>query len=102
MDRRIELHYKLIEISGTENVYYQAPENNQMQYPAIKYSRSNIKNAFANDEVYRQDNVFEVIVIDPDPDSEIVYKLSKMRGSKFSRHYTAEGLNHDVFIINYN
>lgn len=102
MDRRIELHYKLIEVCGTENVYYQAPEDNQMQYPAIKYSRSDIKNTFANDDVYRQNNVFEAIVIDEDPDSEIVYKLSKMRGCKFSRHYVADGLNHDVFIINYN
>lgn len=102
MDNRLKLHNELVELLGSPNVYFQSPESIQMKYPAIRYSRSNIENRFANDEVYSQFNTFEVIVIDRDPDSEIVHNLSKKRGCKFNRHYVVDGLNHDVFIINYN
>lgn len=101
MNNRLDLHKALVEILGSTNVYFQTPENIQMKYPAIRYSRSSIKNRFANDDVYSQNNMYEVIVIDKNPDSEIVHKLSKMRGCRFTRHYAADGLNHDVFTINY-
>lgn len=85
----------------TKNIYFQPPENVQMEYPAIVYSRYNINNRSANNEVYLQGTYYQVIVLDKDPDSEIVNKISHFPTAKYSRHFTTSGLNHDVFIIYY-
>ena len=101
---RIEFHHVLEEIYGGNNphVYFQPPENIQMQYPAIVYNRYNIKNNNSNNNVYLQGVTFQVIVIDKNPDSDIVDRISKYPTARFSRHYTVNNLNHDVFMITYN
>lgn len=101
MHRRLELHEILCEILGSRNVYYQPPPSVQMKYPAIKYSRSGIHNTFADNKVYKQSNTYEIIVIDEDPDSEIVNKVSTLPMCRFDRHYEADRLNHDVFTLHY-
>lgn len=101
MSSRIELQDELEKLLGSKNVYYQPPESVKMQYPAIVFHRSNIDNNFADDLVYRQSHFYELIVIDKDPDSEIVEAVSKLPTCRYDRHYTAENLNHDVFTIYY-
>lgn len=101
MGNRLDLHSKLIEILGSEYVYYQPSENTKMHYPAIRYCRSDIRNNFAGDDVYRQSHFYELTVLDRNPDSEIVERLSKLPRIRFNRHYRSEGLNHDVFTIYY-
>ena len=70
-----------------------------MKYPAIKYSRDDIQNTFANNNVYMQQYAYEITVIDEDPDSEIVDKISKLPTARFERHYTSDDLNHDIYKI---
>ena len=101
MTSRLNLHEELVAILGTRNVYYQPPESTKMKYPAIVYSRSDIDNRFANNEVYHQSHAYRVTIIDEDPDSEIVQKMSKFKTAKFERHFTTNGLNHDIFAIFY-
>lgn len=101
MASRLELHEVLCELLGSRQVYYQSPESLKMIYPAIVYSRKRIDNKFANDKVYTQTYSYELKVIDKNPDSVIVEKVSRLPGCQFDRHYTAQGLNHDVFIISY-
>lgn len=101
MASRLQLHTELEELLGSKNVYYQPPASIRMKYPAIIYSRNNIDNLHANDNVYMQSHSYELIVIDEDPDSEIVEKVSKLPACRFDRHYTADNLNHDVFTIYY-
>lgn len=101
MERRIELHNKLVAALGSRNVYFQPPPSVRMNYPAIRYSRSNIDNTYSNDEVYGQSFIYEVTVIDEDPDSVVVGAVSKIKGCSHTRSYTADGLNHDVFKIFY-
>jgi len=101
MTSRLNLHEELVAILGSSNVYYQPPESTKMKYPAIVYSRSDIDNRFANNEVYHQSHVYRVTIIDEDPDSEIVQKMSKFKTAKFERHFTTNGLNHDIFAIFY-
>lgn len=72
-----------------------------MQYPAIVYSRDDIENDHANNGVYMQSTAYNIIVIDPDPDSEVVQKVSKLPMCMFDRHYAADNLNHDSFTIYY-
>ena len=99
--RRLELHELLAELLGSRNVYYQPPESVRMNYPAIKYSRDDIQNTFANNNVYMQQHAYEITVIDEDPDSEIVNKISKLPTARFERHFTSDDLNHDVYQIFY-
>ena len=97
--KRLELHEFLVKILGSRNVYYQPPESVRMKYPAIKYSRDDIQNTFANINVFMQQYAYEITVIDEDPDSEIVDKISKLPTARFERHYTSDDLNHDIYKI---
>ena len=99
MNNRLELHEIFCEILGSRNAYFQPPESVKMNYPAIRYSRKDIKNRFANDQVYMQKDCYEVIVIDKDPDSELVKKVSTFPMCSFDRHYVSDNLNHDVFTL---
>ena len=92
---------ELEKILGTRNVYYQPPESVKLKYPAIVYYRSNIVNKHANNSVYIQSFFYELTVIDDDPDSEIVKKISSLPGCRFNRHYVFDNLNHDVFTLYY-
>lgn len=101
MASRLKLQTELEIILGSRNVYFQPPESIRMIYPAIVYSRARIDNRHANDFVYKQNDAYEVIVIDRNPDSEIVRKISKLPKCRFDRHYKADNLNHDVFTLYY-
>ena len=97
--RRLELQSIFEKILGTRNVYFQPPESIKLKYPAIVYIRRNIDTKFANDGVYMQSPSYEATLIDEDPDSEYIEKLSKLPYATFERHFTSDNLNHDVFII---
>lgn len=101
MASRLQLQTELEELLGSRNVYYQPPASVRMEYPAIVYSRDNIENVHADNDVYMQKHFYKVTVIDEDPDSEIVEKASKLPACCFDRHYTADNLNHDVFTLYY-
>lgn len=101
MNKRIELQYLLEEVLGSKHVYFQPPASKNLEYPAIVYSRNSIDNNFADDSVYMQEHSYEVIVIDSDPDSEIVSKVSKLPMCRHSRHYKSNNLNHDAFTLYY-
>lgn len=101
MANRPDLQTLLESILGSRNVYYDPPESVKMQYDAIRYSRKKIDNRFANNNVYKQDNAYEVIVIYRDPDSNIPIKISKLPMCSHDRHYVADNLHHDVFTLYY-
>lgn len=101
MDRRPNLQALLETVLGSRNVYFQPPSSVRIKYPAIIYSRSDIDNLHANNAVYKSDVAYQLIVIDADPDSEIVDKVRTLPKCRFNRHYTSDNLNHDVFTIYY-
>lgn len=96
---RENLQTILEEVLGSKNVYYQPPPSLVMKYPAIVYSRNVIYNAYASDKIWKQDYSYELTVIDKNPDSEIVDKVSRLPRCKHDRHYVSDNLNHDVFTI---
>lgn len=99
MANRLDLQATLEEILGSREVYFQPPATVQMHYPAIVYSRKRVDNKHANNGVYKQDNCYELTVIDKNPDSEIVNRISKLPLCRFDRHYKKDNLNHDVFTL---
>lgn len=101
MDRRYELHELLCQTAETRHVYFQPPENLRMEYPAIVYSRDVVSIQHADNNPYRQTVGYSLIVIDEDPDSEIVARLMGLPMCRWNRHYIADNLNHDVFTLYY-
>lgn len=100
-DGRLKLHTDLVEILGSNNVYFQPPESIKITYPAIIYSRSDIEKTHASDNVYGQNIKYQVTVVDHDPDSPIVEKMLAFKFAVFNRHYSANGLSHDQFTVSY-
>lgn len=99
MASRLTLQTMLEEIIGSRNVYFQPPASISMNYPAIVYSRKPIENKHANNLVYKQDTAYELTVIDKNPDSEIVKKISKLKQCRHDAHFKSDNLNHDVFTL---
>ena len=98
---REALHDILVAVLGSSHVYYDPPENLKMKYPAIVHNRNNIQNTFSDHIPYKQTRPYSVTAIDEDPDSEIVDKLSLIPMCNYEQHFTSNGMNHDVFIINF-
>lgn len=72
-----------------------------MNYPAIVYSLADIDPVYANGGVYLSSIKYSVIVIDDDPDTEIVGKVSALPLCQFVRTYVSNNLNHYVFELYY-
>ena len=101
MAGRLELQTLLETILGSRNVYYQPPSSIQMKYPAIVYSRSDIKSVMADDMVYITESAYDITVIDKNPDSNVVAQIAKLSRCRYDRHFVSDNLNHDVFTIIY-
>lgn len=99
MATRLELQALLEDILGSENVYFQPPPSFMMAYPAIVYSRSNIRSKSADNAPYKLTKEYTVTVIDANPDSGIPDKVAALPQAIFDRHFTSDNLNHDVFNI---
>lgn len=97
MNDRLALHELLCKKLGSRNVYFQPPESVKMKYPAIRYSRNRIENTSADNIVYKQAVSYTITVIDRDPDSAIVERVSTIPHIMYDRSYIADNLNHDVF-----
>ena len=102
MERRLELHEELCELLGSRNVYFQPPESLKMQYPCIRYSKSDVYKQNADNRLYQSRNSYEIIVIDSNPDS-LLYEsiLSHFSMCKYDRSYISANLNHDVLTLYY-
>lgn len=101
MASRLQLQSKLEELLENKNVYYQPPETVKMSYPAIKYSKKDIKSRFADNSTYSLLRCYEIIVIDPKPDNPVLDKLLALPYCAYDRSYKSQNLNHDVFTLYY-
>ena len=99
MKTRLELHTELVKILGSRHVYFQPPENLRMEYPAIVYERSQGSNVYGDDIKYLRWHQYQITIIDPNPDSGIVERMADFPYTRYVRHFTTEGLNHDVFQV---
>lgn len=105
--KRLELHeilcgiINITEPDGNRHTYFDPPMNLKMRYPAIRYSRKKLNRVYANNNAYIIRTPYEVVLIDPNPDSEYVEKLLALPYCEHDRHYTSDGLHHDVFTLYY-
>ena len=105
---RTDLHECLLDIlvslgvrerDGDGRLYFQPTTGVQMKYPAIVYRRDRIENRFADNQVYIQTDQYQITVVDKDPDSELVRRVSLLPRCTHVRHFTADNLNHDIFTL---
>lgn len=99
--RRIQLHNKLVELLGSNNVYFDPPETIKMKYPCIVYDRSDDQSIFADDKRYNLKIRYQITVISKNPDIPILNDLFDMMYCYYDRHFTSNNLHHDVFNIYY-
>ena len=89
IESRLKLQEVLEEILGSRNVY-----------PAIVYSRSSAEQQPADNHPYINFMLYDVTLIDRDPDDGLVQKIMKeLPGSRYDRHYASQNLHHDVFVV---
>jgi len=99
MKTRIKLQKFLEKVAAPYHVYFQPPDSLYIDYPCVIYHLSNVKNLYANNNIYKQDKFYELIIVDSNPDSILFEKFCKLPMCKFKNFYVSESLNHFVFDI---
>lgn len=99
MGQRLELHAILVDLLGSNNVYFQPSPSLSMEYDCIRYQRSGGDTKFANNKPYKHTKRYEITVITKNPDSDIPDKVAMLPMCSRERFYTADQLNHDVFTL---
>lgn len=99
MGTRPEFQTLLEGLQGGVSVYFQPPPNVQMTYPAIVYNRYNERVSSADNIRYHEKLQYQVTVIDRDPDSLLPGLVAHLPYSSFIRHFTTEGLFHDIYYV---
>jgi hypothetical protein len=101
MDRRLNLQQILVNILGSNNVYFQPPENVKLKYPCIIYERSDIRQRHADNLPYISMVRYSLTLITRSPESELVKAILELPYCSYDRYYAADTLNHDVFTLYY-
>lgn len=101
MNTQQKLQAKLEELLKCRHVYYQPPESLKMEYPCIRYSKSDIESNYADDIKYSNHTKYEITVIDKRPDNKVIEEILSLPYTSYDRHYTSNNLNHDVITIYY-
>lgn len=100
MNRRIDLHHELkklmydLKYDGAR-VFYNPLPNTQLLYPCIIYHMNTIQDRYAGDKRYFYSTMYDVQVIDKDPDSKIVSTiLERFQYCKLNNDMITDGLYH--------
>lgn len=101
MDRRLSLQETLVNILGSNNVYFQPPETIKLQYPCIIYERSDIDEKYADNRAYMSMVRYSLTLITRSPESDLVKEILELPYCSYDRYYAADTLNHDVFTLYY-
>ena len=101
MDRRLALHEKLVEILGSENVYYQPLPSIKLSYPCIIYERNPGDPMYADNQKYIKANRFQVTLIARHPEDPTTTKLEDLLFSRQMTRQVTDNLYHDIFDVYY-
>lgn len=101
MDRRYELHEELLTLGARKTLFQPSPSV-QLEYPAIIYTRKSTYTTNADNKVYKGHRLYQIEVIDPNPDTPFVDALlNKFQMIKHVNNFKTSNLNHDVFDLYY-
>lgn len=107
MARRLKLHDELVAMNtelqlGVKKILFQPPPSVKLEYPAIIYKRKSTFTTNADNLNYSGHTLYQIEVIDPDPDTPIVSALlNKFKMIKHVNNFETSNLNHDVLDLYY-
>lgn len=100
MSSRIQLHNELRLFSN--NVYFQPPANFKMEYPCIVYSKSRDSTSYADNDIYKARDVYNVTLIENDPDSLVAKNIRDHFRYCFIQSYLVkDNLHQTTLTLNY-
>lgn len=100
-NKRYSLQRLLEDLLESRNVYFQPPEGFKMNYPCIIYQKSDEYYRHADDMKYIDKMMYDITVIDCDPDSEIPNKVSKLKYCRYNRTFISDNMYHNVYTLVY-
>lgn len=100
MTDRMILQKKLCSILGTNNVYFEPPENIKLNYPCFIYFSGSPFTSSANNKLYLFTNSYNVTYIDINPCTDIIkIMLSNFDYITTGSSFVNDGLHHYTFDI---
>ena len=99
---RLALHKKLVDILGSNNVYYQEPPNTGMKYPCILFSFNSIAVDKADNKPYILTGNWTIThMFKKISDDTIKYDmLNEFLGISFDRRIKTGGVYNDYYTLN--
>ena len=101
MGSREELDALLLETLGSENLYFQPPENQKLHYPCLIYSANGNFERHANNKTYHRRREYSMVYIAYDPDDAMIDKIADLPYCEMGKPYTADRLHHYPYTIYY-
>lgn len=103
MEGRLSLDTLLRETFGDRvNYYFQPPTGYKIEYPALIYKLDDLKDRYANNNVYNRRHAYAVLLILDEPDNDLVDMMDDLPYTHMSRSpYTNDNLYHYPFTIYY-
>lgn len=98
---RVELHHKLVSMLGSNNVYFDPPENFKLQYPCIVYYLEGLADSSADNQVYRRMRRYSLTYITPIAEDPFAEELADIRYCTLNRPYTVSDLYHWAYTLFY-
>lgn len=99
MGTREDLDALLCEVLGSDNVYFQPPENLKIEYPCIIYSLNGFFERHANNRTYHRRKEYSLLYITHDPDDAKIEEIADLELCSLGKPYTAENLHHYPYTI---
>ena len=98
--RQWRLNDILVEILGSENVYYEQQEDVKLKYHCIVYKLATPSTMKANNHLYFYMDCYELTVITEDPYNTIAKQiLEKFTYASSKGRYIGDGLYHDSITL---
>ena len=106
MGRRLDLHHTLRDLYekttgkySEDKVYYQPPSNLRLSFPCIIYKLTEMPPHHADNRLYRIEHMYELTVIDSEPNSLLREEIANLQNCRFVRSFESDNLHHYVFHI---
>ena len=98
---RVELHHKLVEMLGSNNVYFDPPENFKLKYPCIVYYLEGLADIPADNQTYRRLHRYNLTYITTKAEDPFAEELAALRYCTLTRPFAVSDLHHWSYTLFY-
>lgn len=94
---RDELQLILEGIMEGYKVYFQPPSDIRMSYPCLIYERAGEDIDYANNKRYKNMYNYTLTLLDHDPDSKLMEKISELDYCRLVRDFSQNNVYHFIY-----